>query len=73
MPGIVEGKVAIITGAGRGIGRGIALLMAQEGRKDWLKLRPLGEFPGAWSCGRNRVRSASLVGKWAVGAAIYRS
>ena len=33
MPGIVDGKVAIITGAGRGIGRGIALLMAQEGAR----------------------------------------
>ena len=33
MPGIVDGKVAIVTGAGRGIGRAIALLMAQEGAR----------------------------------------
>jgi NAD(P)-dependent dehydrogenase (short-subunit alcohol dehydrogenase family) len=31
MAGYVEGKVAIVTGAGRGIGRAIAMLMAKEG------------------------------------------
>jgi NAD(P)-dependent dehydrogenase (short-subunit alcohol dehydrogenase family) len=31
MTGIVSGKVAIVTGAGRGIGRAIAMLMAKEG------------------------------------------
>jgi NAD(P)-dependent dehydrogenase (short-subunit alcohol dehydrogenase family) len=33
MPGIVEDKVVIVTGAGRGIGKGIAMLMAKSGAK----------------------------------------
>ncbi|MFN8507402.1 MAG: SDR family NAD(P)-dependent oxidoreductase [Dehalococcoidia bacterium] len=33
MPGMLEGKVAIVTGGGRGIGRGEALLLASEGAR----------------------------------------
>ena len=33
MPGRLEGKVAIVTGGGRGIGRGEALLLASEGAR----------------------------------------
>src|SRR6478735_10591356 len=33
MAGIVAGKTAIVTGAGRGIGRGIAILLASEGAR----------------------------------------
>jgi NAD(P)-dependent dehydrogenase (short-subunit alcohol dehydrogenase family) len=33
MAGVVAGKTAIVTGAGRGIGRGIAMLLASEGAR----------------------------------------
>jgi NAD(P)-dependent dehydrogenase (short-subunit alcohol dehydrogenase family) len=33
MAGMVDGKSAIVTGAGRGIGRGIAMLLAKEGAR----------------------------------------
>ena len=31
--GIVDGKIAIVTGAGRGVGRGEALELAAQGAK----------------------------------------
>ncbi len=33
MADILKDKVAVVTGAGRGIGRGIAILMAAEGAR----------------------------------------
>src|SRR5581483_11493319 len=33
MAGAVDGKTAIVTGAGRGIGRGVAILLAKEGAR----------------------------------------
>src|SRR5438552_16192813 len=54
--GMLDGTVAVITGAGRGIGRGEALLFAQEGAK--VVVNDLG---GEWDGSGADTRAASHV------------
>lgn len=53
---MLEGKVAVVTGAGRGIGRGEALLLAEEGAAV-----VVNDVGGDWDGARADTRPAQLV------------
>jgi|ERR1022692_612730 NAD(P)-dependent dehydrogenase (short-subunit alcohol dehydrogenase family) len=50
----VDGRVALVTGAGRGIGRSVALALAQVGAEVWLVARTQHEIETA----ANEIRTA---------------
>src|SRR5436309_10488884 len=54
--GMLDGKIAVITGAGRGIGRGEALLFAQQGAR--VVVNDLG---GEWDGTGRDTRAATEV------------
>jgi 2-keto-3-deoxy-L-fuconate dehydrogenase len=63
MAGRLAGKVAFISAAGQGMGRGAALAFAREGAKVWatdLNAKPLDELEGKDGGGEHRIRTRVL-------------
>ncbi|MGC4963226.1 SDR family NAD(P)-dependent oxidoreductase [Gordonia sp. DT218] len=58
MRGILDGKVAVVTGSGQGVGRGVALLLAREGARVVTNNRK----PRANEASETRFRSSALAG-----------
>lgn len=59
MSGVLQGQVAIVTGAGRGIGRAIAIAYAEAGARLWLAARNEAEL--AETAARCREAGAGVV------------
>jgi 7-alpha-hydroxysteroid dehydrogenase len=57
----VDGRVAVVTGAGRGIGRGIALALAEAGADVVCAARTLEQIEETAACVRERGRRALAI------------
>lgn len=66
MPGRLEGKVALVTGAGQGIGRGIALVLAREGAAVWVN----DVSPGRAAAVVTQIEEAGGTARPAVGSVL---
>src|SRR4051812_6457924 len=74
--GLLDGKVAIITGAGGGLGSGYAKLLAQEGASvvvnDFQEAAAAAVVSAIQDAGGKAVASVCDVSKWQSGEAILK-
>jgi len=69
MPGVLDGRVALVTGASKNIGKGIALEVAANGAVTYLTARSLDDVPGQLASLDRTVKEIEALGGMAVGCA----